>query len=127
MKTIKSPFSAAFSLLEVLVAMAIISIGLLALSTTGARQLKQLSDLQQQTLAHWVAQSVITESRLSKTAGLGQSQGVSKMGNQEWYWQLHTAPGSDPYILRLDASVYLDPGFQQLVVAESGFKLRARP
>ncbi len=103
--------------------MAIISIGLLALSTTGARQLKQLHDLQQQTLAHWVAQSVITESRLARTDGLGQSQGVSRMGNQNWYWQLQTAPGSDPLILRLDARVYADPNFQQLVVAETGFKL----
>lgn len=116
-------FSPAFSLLEVLVAMAIISIGLLALSTTGARQIKQLDNLQQQTLAHWVAQSVITESRLARTDGRGQSQGVSRMGNQDWYWQLHTAPGSDPLLLRLEVRVYSDHEHQQLVIAETGFKL----
>ncbi len=123
----KLPNAGGFSLLEVLVAMAIISIALLALSSTGGGQIKQLNNLQQQTLAHWVAQSVITESRLARADGLGRSEGVSEMGSQHWYWQLHTAPSSDPLLLRLDVSVFSDPEQQQLILAQSGFKLSLQP
>lgn len=113
-----------FTLLEVLIAMAVIGIALLALASTGSKQVNQLQQLQQQTLAHWVAQNVITEFRLAASHPPGESSGVENMGQQNWYWLLNAAAASDPLLLRLDVQVYADPEHQQLVLAETGFSLR---
>jgi len=118
-----------FSLLEVLIAMVIIGIGLLALSATGGNQIRQLSQLQEQTLAHWVAQNVITETRLginAASAVAGDRQGEARMGTRNWYWQLHAEPASDPALTRLDVVVYSDRQYQNLVLAETGFSLSPR-
>jgi len=115
--------SRGFTLLEVLVAMVIIGIALLALASTGSRQVRQLGELQEQTLAHWVAQNVITEFRLSNGHPVGETHGVEKMGDRNWYWYLNAAPASDPLLLRLDAVIYSDPQQQNLVLAETGFSL----
>ncbi|VAX06771.1 hypothetical protein MNBD_GAMMA26-1242 [hydrothermal vent metagenome] len=113
-----------FTLLEVLIAMVVIGIALLALASTGSKQVNQLQQLQQQTLAHWVAQNVITEFRLAGIHPPGETSGVEKMGQQNWYWLLNAATASDPLLLRLDVQVYADSGHQQLVLAETGFSLR---
>lgn len=113
-----------FTLLEVLIAMAVIGIALLALASTGSKQVNQLQQLQQQTLAHWVAQNVITEFRLASSHPPGETSGVEKMGQQSWYWLLNAAAASDPSLLRLDVQIYTDPDRQQLVLAETGFSLR---
>lgn len=112
-----------FTLLEVLIAMVIIGIALLALSSTGSKQVRQLSELQEQTLAHWVAQNVITEFRLSNSHSVGETHGVEKMGERNWYWYLNAAPASDPLLLRLEAVIYSDPQQHNLVLAETGFSL----
>lgn len=116
--------SPGFTLLEVLIAMVIIGIALLALASTGSKQVRQLSLLQQQTLAHWVAQNTITEFRLAASHPTGESSGVEKMGQQSWYWKLNAAPASDPLLLRLDVLVYADALQQDPVIAETGFSLR---
>lgn len=113
-----------FSLLEVLIAMVVIGIALLALASTGSKQVHQLQQLHEQTLAHWVAQNVITEFRLATIHPPGETSGVEKMGQQNWYWLLNAAAASDPLILRLDVQIYADPQQQQLVLAETGFSLR---
>ncbi|MCF6225687.1 MAG: type II secretion system minor pseudopilin GspI [Xanthomonadales bacterium] len=113
-----------FTLLEVLIAMVVIGIALLALASTGSKQVNQLQQLQQQTLAHWVAQNVITEFRLASIHPPGETSGIEKMGQQNWYWLLNAAAASDPLLLRLDVQVYADAGHQQLVLAETGFSLR---
>ena len=113
-----------FTLLEVLVAMTIIGIALLTLAATGSKQIQQLNQLQQQTLAHWVAQNVITEFRLSTAQAPGQTGGIEVMGQQNWYWQLNAEPASDPLILRLDVAIYSDAQRQNLSATETGFSLQ---
>lgn len=103
--------------------MVIISIALLALASTGSKQVRQLGELQEQTLAHWVAQNVITEFRLSGSHPVGETSGVETMGGRNWYWHLNAAPSSDPLLLRLDAVVYSEAQQQNLVLAETGFSL----
>ncbi|MCF6263685.1 MAG: type II secretion system minor pseudopilin GspI [Xanthomonadales bacterium] len=121
--TLKLPVRG-FTLLEVLIAMVVIGIALLALASTGSKQVNQLQQLQQQTLAHWVAQNVITEFRLAASHPPGETSGIEKMGQQNWYWLLNAAAASDPLLLRLDVQVYADSAHQQLVLAETGFSLR---
>lgn len=96
-----------FTLLEVLIAMLVIGIALLALARTADGQLRQLQHLRQSTLAHWVADNTITRARLSpQPLSGGVSSGRESMGGQDFRWDLQVAPSPDPAVWRLDVVVF---------------------
>jgi general secretion pathway protein I len=111
-----------FTLLEVLIALAVVAIGLLALSRGSAQQVQNLAGLQERTMALWVADNVITLARLERT-GLraGRYQGSQSMGPQEWYWDLLIQPSPDPAVLRLDVAVHAGPERHSAVLQHTGF------
>jgi len=110
-----------FSLLEVLIAMAIISIALLALSRTGAGVPRQLAGLEQRTLAQWVAQNAIADIRIKERfPNVGSREGREEMGARTWHWRAQVQDTSDVSIRRIDVSVYLD-GNDQAIAAHTGF------
>lgn len=110
-----------FSLLEVLIAMAIISIALLALSRTGGGVPLQQAALEQRTLAQWVAQNAISEIRLREEfPAPGSREGREDMGQQSWLWRAQVQDTDDPNIRRIDISVYRD-GQREAAAAHTGF------
>ena len=116
------PAGRGFTLLEVLIALAIISIGLLALSRSSALQLKAQAGMQERTMALWVADNVITQSRLDRrTIQTGRYQGSQLMGQHEWHWDLLVQHSPDPAVLRLDVVVHSDPGRHAPVLQHTGF------
>jgi general secretion pathway protein I len=111
-----------FSLLEVLIALAIISIGLLALARGSAQQIDTLAGLQETTMALWVADNVITQTRLDReTVQPGRYQGSQLMGRHEWHWDLLVQHSPDPTVLRLDVVVHGDPDRHSAVLRHTGF------
>ena len=111
-----------FTLLEVLIALAVISIGLLALGRSAAQQVTIQAGLQERTMALWVADNVITEVRLNRRElQPGRFQGSQRMGRQEWHWDLLVQPSPDPAVLRLDVAVHADPGRHTAVLSHTGF------
>lgn len=109
-----------FTLLEVLIALAVIAIALLALGRSSAFQVNSLASLQENTLATWVADNVITDARL-KTLDTGRYQGSEAMGQQQWYWELQIQPSPDPGILRMDVVVHSDPDRNSPILSHTGF------
>ncbi|GAB4190251.1 MAG: type II secretion system minor pseudopilin GspI [Wenzhouxiangellaceae bacterium] len=117
----KSQPNTGFSLLEVLIAMAVISIALLALSRTGGAAPRQLAALEQRTIAQWVAQNAISEIRLNEGfPPVGQRQGRENMAQRDWSWQAQVQDTSDDSIRRIDVSVFID-GADQPVATHTGF------
>jgi general secretion pathway protein I len=113
-----------FTLLEVLIALAIVAIGLLALSQSSARHVDNLAGLQARTMAIWVADNVITQARLDRSSlRAGRFQGSQRMGAQEWYWDLLIQPSPDPAVLRLDVVVHAGPDRHSAVVQHTGFAM----
>jgi general secretion pathway protein I len=111
-----------FTLLEVLIALAVVSIALLALGRSAGMQLRTQSELQQRTMALWVADNVITRTRLQKTPLIpGRLQGSDIMGPREWYWELLIQASPDPAVLRLDVVVHSEPGRHRAVLQHTGF------
>lgn len=96
-----------FTLLEVVVALAVISLALLALVRTaglGAQALAHETDL---TFANWVAANVIGEVRLrERFPPLGRRDGVATMGPLEFRWELVVQATEEPAIRRLDVRVF---------------------
>jgi general secretion pathway protein I len=95
-----------FTLLEVLVALAIVSVALAGLVRTGAQASDTTAYLERKTFAHWVAMNHFaelqaTEQRLSK----GRSKGVAEMAGLEWQWQRVVKATPDPRLVQVELVV----------------------
>ena len=105
-----------------LIALAIVAIGLLALGRSSAQQLEAQARLQERTMALWVADNVITRTRLAReTVQPGRFQGSQVMGRREWHWDLLVQPSPDPAVLRLDVTVHGEASRHSAVLQHTGF------
>jgi general secretion pathway protein I len=110
-----------FTLVEVLIALAIVAIALVALVRTAGLQVQSFDALRERTLAGWVAANVVTETRLATAfPPAGRSDGHVQFGGRDWRWQREVQPTPDAEIRRIDVRVYLGTS-QQPSASLSGF------
>lgn len=96
-----------FTLVEVLVALAVVAIALLALTRAAGVQVQSFDGLRERTLAGWVAANVVTETRLASTfPATGRSDGRATFAGREWRWERDVKATADPEIRRIDVRVY---------------------
>jgi len=95
-----------FTLLEVMVALAVLAIALAALIKGVSANSANAAYLRDKSFAHWVGMNVVAEQRL--IAG-GNEQGVKRgeeeMGNHTWYWSARVSETFDEDVRRLDVEV----------------------
>jgi general secretion pathway protein I len=97
---------AGFTLIEVLVALAIVTIGMAALLGTLSSAAGTTAYLQDKTLAEWVALNQVATVRLSKTAPTkGDSEGEVDYAGRKWKWSQTVAAMQIPGVLRIDVKV----------------------
>ena len=78
-----------FTLLEVLVALAVVAIALGAAISGGGAQVENAAYLRDKTFAHWVAMNRLAAAELDPAAAAaGTSGGTAEMAGREWRWQL---------------------------------------
>ena len=95
-----------FTLIEILVALAVIAIALAAIVGETAQALKNAARLNDHTLAHWVAMNRITEQQLSPDwPTVGITTGSAELADREWFWTLKVSSTEDADIRRLDIEV----------------------
>jgi len=76
-----------FTLIEILVALAVIAISLGAILSTSGSQAQQATYLKQKSIAHWVAMNEITRLQVENSfPSLGDEKGSTEMANHEWFW-----------------------------------------
>ena len=93
--------------IEVLVALAVIAVALLALTRTAGLQVQAFDGLRERTLAGWVAANVLAETRLAPVApSTGRSDGTERLGNRDWRWTREVQPTPEPTIRRVDIRVF---------------------
>jgi len=95
-----------FTLLEVLVALAIIAIAMGALIKGGAANAGNAAYLRDKTVAHWVAMNKAAELQLE--AGwppLGTTQGKVEMANRQWEWTARVVETPEADVRRVDLEV----------------------
>ena len=96
-----------FTLLEVVIALAVVAIALLGLVRTAGLGARTLSHERELTLASWVAANVLTETRLrERFPPVGRRDGTMDMGPMTFRWQLVVQGTDDPAIRRLDVRVF---------------------
>jgi general secretion pathway protein I len=91
-----------FTLVEVLVALAVVAIALGALIKAGADVSANSVYLRDKTFAHWVALNLVAEQRLrADWPALGSSNGMTEFAGREWRWEQVVENTGDGDIRRL--------------------------
>ncbi len=118
---------AGFTLLEVLVALAIVALALGALIKTGAQGTAAVSALRERTLAAWVAENRLTEALLlADWPDTGSDQGVTDMAGIAWRWRLTVSPTADADLRRLEVTVSTEAEASRTVAQLVAFRGRPR-
>ena len=112
----------AFTLLEVLIAMAIFStaaVGLMASITT--YQQSQLT-AGQRTIAHLVAMNQLAETRLKKDwPNVGVTRGSAEMVNNLWYWTQTVSKTTEQNLRQVEVEVRLEREDELKIISFVGF------
>ncbi|HEX4872752.1 MAG TPA: type II secretion system minor pseudopilin GspI [Nevskiaceae bacterium] len=95
-----------FTLVEVLVAVAILAIALGAVVAGMARYAEQASYLRTKTLALWVAHNVMTERLLERDfPDTGRKDGKSELAGLEWRYEIEVQETADENLRRINVRV----------------------
>jgi general secretion pathway protein I len=97
---------AGFTLIEVLVALAIVTIGMAALLSSLSSSADSASYLRDKTFAEWVALNRIEEVRLAAALPQeGKTDGEIELADRKWKWQQEVLKTEVTGILRVDVRV----------------------
>ncbi len=109
-----------FTLLEVLLALVIISVALVALVEAAGFAQKQTIEITQRQHALQLADQVLM--RYYQRPEVNDQQGSEQRQDQTYYWSLDVKSTDNPEILRLDVRVGLTPDIDHALAQLSGFK-----
>ena len=106
--------SRGFTLVEVMVAMAVVAVALPALLFNLDQQLDGTEYLRSRSVASWVAANRLSELRLviAKTGSIPEERlfGEARMADQDWYWWVEQEATEIPGFVRVDISVSAEEG-----------------
>ncbi|PPE73161.1 type II secretion system protein GspI [Solimonas fluminis] len=98
--------SAGFTLLEMLVAVAVLAIAMGAIISGMARYADNAARLREKTVALWVAHNRLTELSLQRAwPDIGKSDGEVEMAGVKWKWEVEVKATPDTHLRRADISV----------------------
>lgn len=101
-------YCAGFTLLELIVALAVITVVMAALHTTGQAASRGGGYLEERTLASWIAANELARLRLGGGwPELGELEGEVTMAHREWRWHARILPTPDPGVRRAELTVSL--------------------
>ena len=98
--------SRGFTLVEVLVALAIVTIGMAAVLGALTSSANTISYLRDKTFAQWVALNQIATLRLSgQMTPTGNSDGDTDYAGRSWHWRQEVTATEVPGVVRIDVKV----------------------
>ena len=102
----RGPRGRGFTLIEVLVALAIVAIGMAAVLGALSSSANTISYLRDKTFAQWVALNQIALLRLSgQMTATGNSDGDTDFAGQKWHWRREVVATQVPGVVRIDVKV----------------------
>jgi general secretion pathway protein I len=112
-----------FTLLEVLIALAVLAIAMGAVIKATGDYTGSHAWLRDRTLATWVARNVLVQFQVEKDwPGVGERKGTREMGHREWRWLARVSQTDEAQLRRMDVEVYLlDAEDEEPVSVLSGF------
>jgi general secretion pathway protein I len=119
--------SQGFTLLEVIIALGIVAVGILAVSRAITGFADTTISLEQRMLASWVASNRLETLRILKASPkIGTTHGSEEMAERVWYFRETTTATADPYLFRIDITVYADKEETEEVGQLYGYLLNER-
>lgn len=110
-----------FTLLEVMIALLVITLGMAAVINTTSESGWKSAQLRHKMVATWVAQNQIVKYRANRIWGNAKSQsGKVEMANIDWVWRMQISATDDPSLRRLDVEVFIE-GEDALKARLTGF------
>jgi len=115
-----------FTLLEVLIALAVLAIAMGAVIKATGDYTGNHAWLRDRTLAIWVARNVLVQFQVENAwPDVGERKGTQEMGRREWRWLARVSQTEEAQLRRLDVEVYLlDAEDDDPVSVLSGFLQR---
>ena len=111
-----------FSLLEVVVAIAVFSLGALATLNVLGQSGRNAEADEARMIAGIVAENRIAEAMaMSQPPQTGATRGTEAALSRNWDWEMRIGPSPEPRILRIDVSVR-EAGRQQVLAEYSSFR-----
>lgn len=110
-----------FTLIEVLVALIVVSISLAAISSEMLQMVNAATTMQERTYASWIAHNKITEMRLANVVpDVSASSGEIDYAGREWAWRAVVSETGVDNLYRVDVTISF-PGQDPLMRAVTGF------
>jgi general secretion pathway protein I len=96
-----------FTLLEALVALAVIAIGLSAAMRAIGTATQSMAELRQRQMAQWVADNRLAEIRAqSLFPAMGSDEGEAEQAGEKFRWHIDVKPTPNPLFRRVDVHVF---------------------
>lgn len=112
-----------FTLMEILVALAVVGIALAALLGASGNATREAADLRDRTYAGWVAQNVLTGIRIApETLSTGTRRGDEMLGGERWTWTAEISEGAVPELRHIEIKVGRE-NVEGSIVTMSAFRL----
>ena len=116
-----SPEQHGFTLIEVMVALAIIGLSLLAIASKMGQMIDTANVMRERTYASWIAQNKIAEMRLANVLpDVSSTEGDVDYAGTEWHWRAVVSETGVQDLYRLDVSVSY-PGSIDNIRTVTGF------
>jgi general secretion pathway protein I len=108
--------NAGFTLIEVLIALAILSISLTAIIKSTSQNIKDTGYLQDKTIAHWVGMNALNEARLgiTKPTTSPTPQDTEMLG-EHWTTETNYSASKNPHIRELHVVVKKQGSSKKLI------------
>lgn len=115
--------SRGFTLIEVVVALAILGIGMLAVFKTIGDTVHNVDELRDRSFAEWIADNRITEMRISgEMPSVEETAGEVEFAGRQWHWLSKVSQTQVQGLRRIDVSVRRDDDPENSsIVTLSGF------
>lgn len=113
--------SKGFTLLEVLVAVAILAIALASVIKMAAGNGANLGHLRDKTLAQWVAENKLAEMQATELYLQGRQKGKSEMAGRVWHWEVEALGEAVPNLRRIAIRVKEQEDAEGWLVVLNGF------
>ena len=113
---------AGFTLLEAMVALAIVALGMTAVSTQLNRSVVSAAYIEQKTLASWIASNVLTELSVEpEWPALGGRTDEVEFAQRRWVWQAEISETPVENLRRVDVSISLADAEDSVIHTMSAF------
>jgi len=117
----RSRQSAGFTLIEVMVALAIVGLSLGAVAASVSQMVDAATAMRERTYASWIAQNKIAELRLANVVPeVSDTSGELEFAGLEWAWRANISETGVENLFRVDVAISY-PGSDGAIRTVSGF------